>query len=687
MTTWQELKSQAELSFKSGDFNEAANGYTAALEALRRHGGSVEDQAKIIANRCAALQRIGDWNQAVADAKEACDLAPKWEKAYYRLGTALLGRGGCGAEAMAAFERGLALKPGNKQLKEGRQKAEAEVLGGAENSAPVAAEAAKGEGAGAGAGGGVPPLTPEASGEAATAASPPPTPSPAPDSPRHLAEAQKALGNAAFKSGRYDEAVRCFTAALQLCPGTAVYLGNRAAAHLMARHYPDAISDSLAAVELDAGFVKGYARAAKAEMLMGQFEAAEALYRQGMERDASLQQDLIACQIVARKVRAGQEALAAGEADRALVLAEAACEGSVPAAEAAVRLRVEALLHLGRHAEAVAEARNMTLGGDAQAPEVLALRSQALYLCGNMQMAQQLYQQALRRDPDCLPAQRGLKRLRSVLAGKERGNECFSRGAFQEAYEHYSASLGADPQLRTAFMAQVVCNRAAAAAKLGRHEDALADAEQAIKLNASYAKAYVRRAQAHLELKNFDAAVMDFNKVAELDDSYPGLREMLREAKLAKKKALRVDYYAVLGVSQDADDDEVKRAYRKAALKTHPDKATEENREEASKQFKLVGQAFAVLSDPAQRRRYDAGWSLEEINQGYSEDDMGGSFGRGGFGGFGGMDEDDLFAQMFAGGGGRRYSGGFGGGYGGGAGPRGGGFPGGYPGSAFGGFY
>lgn len=49
-----------------------------------------------------------------------------------------------------------------------------------------------------------------------------------------------------------------------------------------------------------------------------------------------------------------------------------------------------------RHAEAVAEARNMTLGGDPQAPEVLALRSRALYLCGNMPMAQQLFQQALR---------------------------------------------------------------------------------------------------------------------------------------------------------------------------------------------------------------------------------------------------------------------------------------------------
>ena len=85
-----------------------------------------------------------------------------------------------------------------------------------------------------------------------------------------------------------------------------------------------------------------------------------------------------------------------------------------------------------------------------------------------------------------------------------------------------------------------------------------------------------------------------------------------------------------------------------------------------------------------------SGPRVHEINQGYSDDSMGGSsFGRSAYGGFGGMDEDDLFAHMFAsqaGGGGRRYSGGFGGGgYGGGM-PRGGGFPGGFPGSAFGGF-
>ncbi len=60
-----------------------------------------------------------------------------------------------------------------------------------------------------------------------------------------------------------------------------------------------------------------------------------------------------------------------------------------------------------------------------------------------------------RRDPDCVPAQRGLKKLRAVSNGKERGNAAFSAGSYQEAYDHYSASLAADPELRTAFVAQV----------------------------------------------------------------------------------------------------------------------------------------------------------------------------------------------------------------------------------------
>ena len=112
---------------------------------------------------------------------------------------------------------------------------------------------------------------------------------------------------------------------------------------------------------------------------------------------------------------------------------------------------------------------------------------------------------------------------------------------------------------------------------------------------------------------------------------------MVREAQLLLRKQQRVDYYAVLGVSTDADAAELKKAYRRAALKHHPDKVHHmeaSQREAAEAQFKLVGTAYELLSDADKRARYDAGWSLEEIEQGH-QSGMGG-FGGGGSGGGGG---------------------------------------------------
>ena len=178
--------------------------------------------------------------------------------------------------------------------------------------------------------------------------------------------------------------------------------------------------------------------------------------------------------------------------------------------------------------------------------------------------------------------------------------------------------------------------------------------------------------QAHHELGQYEEAVRDYEALARLDDAYPGLGDMLNQARMALKKSKRVDYYAILGVPPSVDEGDVKKAYRKAALLHHPDKAGagagEEERAAAEARFKLVGEAFAVLSDPAKRRRYDAGWTLEEIEQGHPSGGggggcshgggFGGGFGRHGSGFGGGYDEEELFARLFAtgygGGGGRR---------------------------------
>ena len=92
------------------------------------------------------------------------------------------------------------------------------------------------------------------------------------------------------------------------------------------------------------------------------------------------------------------------------------------------------------------------------------------------------------------------------------------------------------------------------------------------------------------------------------------------------------DYYEVLGVGKDASESDLKKAFRSLARKYHPDKNPEDS--EAEHLFKEVQEAYAVLSNPDQRRQYDM----------FGHDSPGGSpFGPGGFEGDN-INLDDLFS-------------------------------------------
>ena len=111
------------------------------------------------------------------------------------------------------------------------------------------------------------------------------------------------------------------------------------------------------------------------------------------------------------------------------------------------------------------------------------------------------------------------------------------------------------------------------------------------------------------------------------------------------------DYYEVLGVQKSASTEEIKKAYRKAAMKYHPDRNPGDK--EAEAKFKEVGEAYEVLSDDGKRSRYDQyGFAGVDPNYGAGAGGYGsGGFG-GGFGGFG--DFGDIFSEFFGGGGGGR---------------------------------
>lgn len=104
------------------------------------------------------------------------------------------------------------------------------------------------------------------------------------------------------------------------------------------------------------------------------------------------------------------------------------------------------------------------------------------------------------------------------------------------------------------------------------------------------------------------------------------------------------DYYEILEIPRTASADEIKKAYRKMAVKYHPDKNP--NNKPAEEKFKEAAEAYEVLSDAQKKQRYDQ----------FGHAGMGGASGGGGYRGGGGMDMDDIFSQF-----GDIFGGGFGG--------------------------
>ncbi|MBW2560378.1 MAG: DnaJ domain-containing protein [Deltaproteobacteria bacterium] len=119
------------------------------------------------------------------------------------------------------------------------------------------------------------------------------------------------------------------------------------------------------------------------------------------------------------------------------------------------------------------------------------------------------------------------------------------------------------------------------------------------------------------------------------------------------------DYYKVLGVDKKASDDAIKKAYRKLALKYHPDR--NQGNKSAEEQFKKISEAYAVLGDSEKRKQYDSFGSQEAFNRNFSQEDIFRGFDLNeilrDIGGFGDSTRargqrrasgtDDLFSQLF----------------------------------------
>ena len=115
------------------------------------------------------------------------------------------------------------------------------------------------------------------------------------------------------------------------------------------------------------------------------------------------------------------------------------------------------------------------------------------------------------------------------------------------------------------------------------------------------------------------------------------------------------DYYAVLGLKKGAESEEIKKAYRKLAVKYHPDKNPGDK--QAEDRFKEINEAYAVLSDPQKKAQYDQ-FGSSGFHQRYSQEDIFRGFDVGDIFKDAGFDTSDIFSRIFGGGGFQQQRGG-----------------------------
>lgn len=367
---------------------------------------------------------------------------------------------------------------------------------------------------------------------------------------------------------------------------------------MSAGRYEDALDDCKRAVSLDPHNPKILLRLARIYTSLGRPE--EAIDTFGRIHPAPSTKDTVTAREMLQHLTAAQSAFRDGRAASMVLYALDKAESLLGIGALKPRkwqlMRGETLLKMG-DANSVGESQNIAMSllrANTQDPEALVLRGRALYAQGENEKAVQHFRKALSCDPDFKDAIKWLRIVQKLDRMKEEGNAEYKSGRWDSAISKYTAALEIDPSNK-GINSKILQNRALCRIKLKQYEDAISDCDRAISMDPNYLKARKTKANALGQAERWEDAVREWKSIQEIEPEDRGIAKEIRRAELELKKAQRKDYYKILGIEKTADDNAIKKAYRKLAIVHHPDKNPGD--EQAEARFKDISEAYETLSD------------------------------------------------------------------------------------------
>ncbi|XP_052740330.1 uncharacterized protein LOC112048181 isoform X2 [Bicyclus anynana] len=413
-------------------------------------------------------------------------------------------------------------------------------------------------------------------------------------------------GNRFYRNNKFREALEMYKEAIELYPHNAYYYGNTFSCYIKLSMLSEALIDAKKAVELDIHSSKGVGGVAKCYIALGDLSGAERAIVKASEAGEDCMEERRALQTLQRLHAQAHKHIEERDYQRAVSCMNQCLEYS-PFSSKMKLIKAECLAMLGKikQAEDIADECMRCDPSDIDARFVMGL---GIYYNEKLYEAKKCFKDILLLSPEHKKAMAAYKKVKLLIQKKEQVVEQMNMCRWQKTLQLCDEALAIDTtHVKT--NARLHFDKATAYSKLKQTHSAVDACTAALDLDQNYLAALTLRAKCFTLLQDYESAVDDYERLYKLQPS-DEFKTLLDDAKrLRSTKSECQNYYQILDVAKTASEDEIKKAYRKLALVHHPDRHSGRSlheRKTQERRFKLVLEAYNVLSDKLKRLKYDS---------------------------------------------------------------------------------
>lgn len=460
-----------------------------------------------------------------------------------------------------------------------------------------------------------------------------------------LAESFKIEANAKFSMKNYIESRALYQKALSVIDqeiqqkGTyskteelkmaAILHSNIAATFMMTREYKRCVESCSVAIDLDRTYVKAYVRKAKALVALGEFSESCTVLKTLLDDENKIGETSNERQIIETEYSDTMrlcDLMSSGEREltkKEFISAKATFGQLLKFSNASNVIINAARADLGLGlTDSSLRLSLQVLRSDPTCSEGFEVRGQTMHLMGDFDSALQLLKEGLRLNPDCERIKALLKTCRSVYENVKEARSAVFQRRFNDAINSINAAIELQTQhllpSKAPLYSKLYTERAECFLRLKQFQNALSDASKAVYSLDDYIPAWIIMANALHGLGRHEEALLQMEDLMSKFENNDQIRRAYQKADFEVRKMRRPDFYSLFGVSALASEMELKKAYKVKAKELHPDRLssgnfTDEQRKEAEKNFKLLGEGLEILSDSFKRQLYDEGYDQEAI--------------------------------------------------------------------------